>query len=61
MLILVLFGIENASNLCTRLVKLYVESAKYGVKDLKSYQIYPCHLCLLISPLSGTSEIKQTP
>ena len=29
-----------------QLVKLYVESAKYGVKELKSYRIFPGHLNL---------------
>ena len=46
MLILVWFGIKTVMDLCIQAVKLYVDSKKYGEKELKSYQIYPCHLIL---------------
>ena len=50
MLILVWFGIKTESNLCIWAGKLCAESAKYGIKELKSYQICPFHLILWISP-----------
>ena len=34
------------SNLGIALVRLYVDSAKYDVKELKSYHLYPFHLTL---------------
>ena len=39
-------------NFCVSLVKVYVESAKYGVKGLNSYYAYPCDLLLCITHLS---------
>ena len=44
-----------------------MESAKYGVKELKSCHLYPCHfdfvnkLLFLYKSPSGVSEIKQAP
>ena len=46
MLILARFGIKTESNLRISAVKLYLDSANYVIKELKSYQIYPCHLIL---------------
>ena len=54
--LVVYFGLNYSSLFCVILVssrrriyilvEMYVESLKYGIKELKSYHIYPCHLIL---------------
>ena len=46
MLILIRFRIMTVLNLRFGAIRLYVESAKYGVKELKGYHLYPCHSIL---------------
>ena len=49
-------------NSCIWLVKLYVESRKYGVKELKSYHKLRCHLILWKPPpLSNKPPLFWTP
>ena len=45
-------------NLCICLAKLYFDSVKCGLKELKSHHLYPYHLTLWVSPLSKESPSK---
>ena len=61
MLILACFRIKTVSNLRISAVKLYLDSAKYGIKELKRYQIYPCLTDFVNKPPSLISPPLEGP
>ena len=64
MLILIWFYIKDVSNLCTGLVQVYFDSAKYGIKKWKAIIHMLCHLTLAALSLesqkvSNPSELNR--